>query len=45
MSDPSYDMDEVLWALYVNDCQQHHQSPSLKDYLVWCEERDYDRDD
>lgn len=44
MSNPEPDIDEYLWQLYLNDCEQQHLQPSLKDYLIWCEEQDYDRE-
>lgn len=38
-----YDIDEQLWGLYVNDCRQHDARPSIRDYLIWCDENDYER--
>lgn len=43
MSEPVYDIDEGLWQLYLIDCQVNEIAPSITDYLVWCDEHDYDR--
>lgn len=43
MSTPIYDIDEGLYQLYINSCQQSDVTPSIKDFLVWCDEQDYDR--
>lgn len=43
MSTPVYDVDEGLWQLYLVDCQDLHLTPRIKDFLIWCDEHDYDR--
>lgn len=40
-----YDIDEGLWGLYVSSCQQENATPRIKDFLIWCDEQDYDRPD
>lgn len=42
MSTPVYDINEGLWQLYLSDCQVTDMVPNIKDFLVWCEEEDYD---
>lgn len=31
-------VDVRLWELYADDCLHRGLTPSLKDYLIWCEE-------
>lgn len=45
MSEPVYDIDERLWEMYVMDCRATELTPSIKDFLVWCEDQDYDLPD
>lgn len=43
MGAPIYEIDEGLWQLYLVDCQINEISPQIKDFLIWCDEQDYDR--
>lgn len=38
-----YEIDEGLWQLYLVDCQMNELAPGISDFLVWCEDNDYDR--
>lgn len=45
MSTFGTEVDERLWELYLMDCRAHASHPSIKDYLVWLEDQDYDTDE
>lgn len=42
MSEPIYDIDERLYELYVEDCRQSKLTPTVRDFMVWCQQNDYD---
>lgn len=44
MSEPTYDVDEVLYGLYQSWCRAHHEVPSLRDFVVWKDEQYPDAD-
>jgi hypothetical protein len=35
-----HDIDERLWNLYVIDCERTQTKPSIKDFIIWREERE-----
>lgn len=45
MSEPVYDIDERLWELYILSCKDDNTTPSIKDFMTWCEDQDYDLPD
>lgn len=43
MSKEVFEVDESQWELYLTDCQLNELTPTMSDFLVWCDENDIER--
>lgn len=42
MSAPGPEVDERLYELYLQDCRAKELTPSVRDFVVWAQEEEYD---
>lgn len=45
MSVTEYSKEPYYWELYLTECKATNTKPSLKDYDVWVQELEEDRDE